>query len=194
MITMDKGGVIMHGKIFGWTVGILITAFLVVAGLFLYQIYQDVDNTANDSEQKKETAVETNARETASGNISKEELEDFKEQGLNPFGESIEQEELTDKHYQEYIHGMSHQKVRANEKWGFYKITKDRIEWLIEGLDKVDLTHEETYETILSKWQKGDFSTADDDHNAIWTLQGGTIGKATGILTPEEEQEYLNNN
>lgn len=183
------------GKIFGWIVGIVITAILVVTGLYIYQVFQDIDDNANNEGQEKEKSVEeSNPRETASGNISKEEMDDFKEQGLNPFGEETEQQDLTDKHFQEYIHGMSHQKVRANKKWGFYKITEERITWLMEGLEKIDVAHEEVYESILTKWEKGDFSTADDDHNAIWNLQGGTIGKATGILTPEEEQAYLNNN
>ena len=36
-----------------------------------------------------------------------------------------------------------------------------------------------------------DFSQVDQDHNTVWRLQGGTIGEATGILTPKEEQAYI---
>jgi hypothetical protein len=44
---------------------------------------------------------------------------------------------------------------------------------------------------ILNRWAEGDFSRADKDHNAIWNVQGGTIGEATGVMSPEEEQQYL---
>ncbi|WP_411675014.1 DUF6241 domain-containing protein [Cytobacillus kochii] len=44
---------------------------------------------------------------------------------------------------------------------------------------------------MLDKWSKGDFSNVDNDHNYFWSLQNGTIGKATGILSPEEEEAFI---
>lgn len=174
-------------KIFWSIAGLLIVATLVVAGWFWYSILQEPEGVA---EQETEE-VNEGTRKVAGGNLSEEEIAELEEKGLNPFGEAKEQEDLTDANYQEYIHGMSHQKVKASEKWGFYKITDKRIDWLIDGLKETDLTHKDIYAAILEKWNKGDFSTADDDHNAIWKLQGGTIGYATGVLNPEEEKEYL---
>ncbi|WP_408640759.1 DUF6241 domain-containing protein [Salipaludibacillus keqinensis] len=46
---------------------------------------------------------------------------------------------------------------------------------------------------MLERWEEGDFSQADDDHNAIWRLQGGTKGYAEGLLTEEEEKQYIEN-
>jgi hypothetical protein len=86
---------------------------------------------------------------------------------------------------------MSHQKVKAKQKWGFYQITPERIIWLLEGLDLVEVQYEKIYWEILEKWAQEDFSTADEDHNTIWQLQGGTIGEATGVLSPEEEKVYI---
>ncbi|SHG18724.1 DUF6241 domain-containing protein [Ornithinibacillus halophilus] len=137
---------------------------------------------------------EKQLEEEAKGKIEEEDLEKFETKGLNPFGQQKAMNEMTDRYYQDYIHGMSHQKVRASEKWGFYEIHPDRIQWLLDGLEEVDLNHEDIYREILEKWAASDFSTIDDDHNAIWDLQGGTIGKATGILSPEEEEAYINKN
>lgn len=110
---------------------------------------------------------------------------------LNPFGENIQAMELTDRDIQKYIHGMSHQKVIANEMWGYYEIRPGRITWLLEALNKsTELNQKDTYERILTKWNDGDFTSVDKDHNDIWNLQGGNIGKATGIKTAEEEEAY----
>nr|WP_238482656.1 DUF6241 domain-containing protein [Lederbergia galactosidilytica] len=86
---------------------------------------------------------------------------------------------------------MSHQKIIADEKWGFYEITPERIDWLLHGLKQTDFKSASLYKDILERWKEGDFSKVDKDHNAIWQLQGGTIGKATGILSPEEEETFL---
>ncbi|WP_102026587.1 DUF6241 domain-containing protein [Salirhabdus sp. Marseille-P4669] len=151
------------------------------------------------TEKKGVTEVESVAateqleseREQIKGTISDADIDHFLEQGLNPFGTKVAMEQLDDAHYQEYIHGMSHQKVRAEKKWGFYELHPRRVEWLLEGLEKVDLQHEQVYRNILEKWAQGDFSEVDRDHNAIWSIQGGTVGRATGILSTAEEQEYI---
>ncbi|GGN61023.1 DUF6241 domain-containing protein [Oceanobacillus indicireducens] len=119
--------------------------------------------------------------------------EDFitKENEQNPFGGLRTQKELTDDYYQDYIHKMSHQKIKADEKKGFYLITEERIDWLLEGLEVATVINKDVYHDILTRWKKGDFSQVDKDHNTIWEMQGGKVGKATGILMPEEEQRYI---
>ena len=91
------------------------------------------------------------------------------------------------------IHGMSHQKVRAADKWVFLPMTQERVERLIEvvELNKDKYEHDELYLQILNRWKNNDFSQADKDHNAIWKLQGGNVGRATGVLTFEEEKEFI---
>ncbi|WP_326977095.1 DUF6241 domain-containing protein [Bhargavaea cecembensis] len=44
---------------------------------------------------------------------------------------------------------------------------------------------------IIAKWERGDFSEADKDHNYIWDLQDGTLGKARGLLGKEEELKFI---
>jgi hypothetical protein len=128
------------------------------------------------------------------GTVNAEALEAYEEEGKNPFGGIISGVELTDKEYQKYIHGMAHQKVKADEKWTFFEIHPARISWLLEHVETNELEHENVYKNILSRWSKGDFSNAVHDHNAIWEMQRGTVGKATRVLSPEEESTYLKEN
>jgi hypothetical protein len=54
-----------------------------------------------------------------------------------------------------------------------------------------DFTNEANHRKILTRWSEGDFTQADNDHNAIWKLQKGNIGEATRPLTPEEELKFV---
>ncbi|MBO9128950.1 DUF6241 domain-containing protein [Bacillus sp. 165] len=99
----------------------------------------------------------------------------------------------TDKDIQVTLNKMSHQKVAAGEKWGFIAITSERVDSLIEMIEtrKNELQNENFYLEILKRWKKNDFSKAVNDHNIIWEMQNGNIGKATKLLNPEEEQQYI---
>lgn len=91
------------------------------------------------------------------------------------------------------IHGMSHQKVEAEDKWGFMPLTAERVHRLIKvvGINEVGYKSAGLYLDILNRWSNNDFSQVDNDHNAIWELQNGNIGEATGILSVEEEREFI---
>ncbi|WP_186575787.1 DUF6241 domain-containing protein [Aquibacillus kalidii] len=141
---------------------------------------EETEQISNESEQKMVTE------------LSKDKLKNGDNDELNPFGDKIGLSELNDAFYQDYLHKMSHQKVVASDKWGFYLITNERINWLLDGLSKTELDHEDLYNRILTRWSEGDFTIADQDHNAVWQLQGGNIGEATGVLTEEEEKAYIN--
>ena len=85
---------------------------------------------------------------------------------------------------QDAIHGMSHQKVHADDKWSFLPMTQERIERLTEvvGGNKSSYNDSKLYLEILNRWADNDFSRADKDHNAVWSLQGGNVGRAKGIV------------
>ena len=92
------------------------------------------------------------------------------------------------------IHEMSHQKVYAGEKWGTpLKMSKQNIDRLIAVVEhnKDNYGYADMYLSILKRWQKGDFSHAVQDHNAVWELQNGNVGKATRLLTPSEEKKFI---
>ncbi|MFZ7943918.1 DUF6241 domain-containing protein [Neobacillus sp. 19] len=91
------------------------------------------------------------------------------------------------------IHQMSHQKVKAAKKWGALPLTPNRVKRLIEVVsdNRAKYVHASVYLDILTRWSKGDFSQVDHDHNAVWKLQGGTVGAAKGIASVKEEQQFI---
>ena len=88
---------------------------------------------------------------------------------------------------------MSHQKIEADEKWGFLPLTTERVTRLMDVIEtnKNDYKNARLYMGILTRWSENDFSQIDLEHNQIWESQDGTIGRATGILSYEEELEYI---
>lgn len=92
------------------------------------------------------------------------------------------------------VHDMTHQKVKAEEKWGASKITKDKVLKLYDVVKNKQFSDENTKDMlleILEPWTQGDFSNAVTAHNQIWDYQEGSIGKATRLLTPVEEEDYI---
>ncbi|MFC6041085.1 DUF6241 domain-containing protein [Paenisporosarcina macmurdoensis] len=91
------------------------------------------------------------------------------------------------------IHAMSHQKIEADEKWGLLPLTTERVARLMDVIEtnKNDYKNARLYMGILTRWSENDFSQIDLEHNQIWESQGGTIGRATGILSYEEEVKYI---
>ncbi|GAA0466357.1 DUF6241 domain-containing protein [Alkalibacillus silvisoli] len=183
-------------SIYRWIIGSLLAillSFVVFFGVVIY-LDQTESNDVEAEEDEETLEVEQNVGR-------EEEIEDEVEgEGeapdveLNPFGDSVSQSELTYAQVRDYIHKMSHQKVEASVKRGFYLITDERIEWLIQGIERSqDELGEDAgvYLDILTRFKEGDFSRADEDHNTIWRMQNGEIGKATGVLSEEEEQAYI---
>lgn len=109
-----------------------------------------------------------------------------------PLGEMPEYETMSELELVDEVHGMTHQKVLADEKWGSVEITKDKVEKLYEVTNnKKDSEIRTMLLEILEPWKKGDFSNAVEDHNRIWNYKEGNIGEAKRLLTPVEEQEYI---
>ena len=80
------------------------------------------------------------------------------------------------------IHHMSHKVVRADEKWGEKDLSLENIRSLIEKANEISETVDTTEVLeILLRWERGDFSRADKDHNFVWSKLGGTVGIATGV-------------
>ncbi|WP_226657614.1 DUF6241 domain-containing protein [Guptibacillus hwajinpoensis] len=137
----------------------------------------------------KENARESMGEETGSS-VDPERYVDDGEESITSDGIPSENK------FQDYIHGMTHQKVIAEDKWGIYQISEERIDNMLEVLDKVEGTAEEYkyqdfYTEALIEWDNGNFNNAVDVHNHIWNLNGGTIGKAERLMTTEEEQAYI---
>ncbi|WP_040608720.1 DUF6241 domain-containing protein [Salinicoccus carnicancri] len=97
---------------------------------------------------------------------------------------------LSERIFSDRLHGMTHQKVYAEEKWGYAPITEESIDKMLEILEKSEYTHQEFYKKSLIAWKDGDFSNAVKVHNVIWNNKGGNVGKAERLLTPKEEMEF----
>ena len=100
----------------------------------------------------------------------------------------------TEREFQWIVHRMTHQKVVADIKDGSTEMTPERIDELLKTIDETDYVHEDVYIRILDEWNEGNFENAVEAHNEILSLQNGTIGVATQLLTPEEEQEFIEQN
>ncbi len=163
----------------------ILVAFIFVTGYTIFYM-------TGSEEGNVELIIEEEEELVGEAPISMSEEGVVKEKEDIPLDEKFPMD-MQERSMQNYIHWMSHQKVSAKRKWGAMLITEERIERLLEVAleNEQNYQHSYVYIDILSRWQEGDFSKADLDHNAIWELQGGTIGKATGLLTEEEELAYI---
>lgn len=90
------------------------------------------------------------------------------------------------------MHKMVHQKVKSSEKWGFVEMTKKEISNVKRDIENsTGFRYKMKLFSIINRWEKGDFSQTVEEHNFLWSLQGGDTGKATERLSPEEEKQYI---
>lgn len=92
------------------------------------------------------------------------------------------------------MHKMTHQKVLAREKWGAIEMTPENIKIVKEHVLANHFKSEKFFLEILSRWEAGDFTKVDKDHNDLWEAQDGNIGEAKGIMTEEQEQMFIEEN
>jgi len=89
---------------------------------------------------------------------------------------------------------MTHQKVVAADKWGAIPMTVENINDVYDHVESSSYDEKEDLLKILAKWKAGDFSEVDKDHNKVLKLQGGNVGHAHDILSPEDEKLFIDNN
>ncbi|WP_409304750.1 DUF6241 domain-containing protein [Peribacillus sp. SCS-155] len=168
-------------KILAWISGSIVLLAIVSAGLYFFFMASETDIEAKPTLAVKE---DTNPKGESFIQVIETEETDLAEE----FPMDMPEFDI-----QEAIHGMTHQKIIAEDKWGFIPLTEQRVQRLAAVVEKNIAKYEnaELYQNILNKWAKYDFLTVDEDHNSIWELQGGTIGEATGILSAEEEKKFI---
>lgn len=178
-------------------------AFVIGAAISFFLI----NNTTNaEQEDKLAGQAAEQAAEPKKSQVEQTEEEPEQESDLEPeqnsdrtkkIDEDVEKTfplDMSQSEIETAIHKMSHQKVKAQKKWGALQITDERVERLIEVVEANNYNNSSIYLSILNRWAEGDFSKVDHDHNEIWSLQGGTVGRATGILSEEEERQYIESN
>ncbi|MFB3161444.1 DUF6241 domain-containing protein [Neobacillus sp. 179-J 1A1 HS] len=88
----------------------------------------------------------------------------------------------------EILHIMTHQKVRSEEKWGFVHITEVNLLAVREVLQENPAFNQNIdMLAIVTDWLNNDFGNIVAEHNSIWKMKNGSVGKAYGILSPSEE-------
>ena len=158
---------------------VLSIAVLGIVGTIIYGMYgQEVPIIKKDG-----TITETTTEDGG-------KIIEVKEVRVQPVEEEFPMN-MPDFQVGQVIHQMSHQKIEAEEKWGFLPLTAERVNRLIEVVENGDYQNKDRYLSILNRWSKNDFTQVDEDHNTFWNLQGGNVGKATGILSYEEEKEFI---
>lgn len=158
---------------------LLILTFLSVVGIILYAIYGQEAPII-----KKDGTITEKTTEDGGKIIEVKEVRDMPVEEEFPM-------DMPDFQVGQVIHQMSHQKIEAEEKWGFLPLTAERVARLKEVVENGDYKNKSRYLSILNRWVENDFTQIDKDHNTIWTMQGGTVGKATGILSYEEEKQFI---
>lgn len=171
---------------FRWSMVGLITAAAVIS--VVMTIYQN----AKSYEERRE------ARSTPVEILNKDDEEAEMEEQTAAIGGVQESTGLSPTSTQdeviEVMHHMTHQKVISEDKWGSVEMNSENINEVYEIVKDSDFSLKRHLLRIVSGWKEGSFENVDQDHNFFWEYQGGTVGKATGVLNSDEEAEFIDNN
>ncbi|OZI11810.1 hypothetical protein CEW92_09785 [Bacillaceae bacterium SAS-127] len=174
---MKKGAAIMEPATKNSKkIGIILLFFILLITLIIYGSMQLII-FFNDREQVTKDGV--NLQQTK--NIQEEKPSEVT-------ADSTEDEVLN------VMNKMTHQFVIADDKWGAIEMTPERIDQLIEIVSANNYPNKEKMLGILENWRKGNFKKVDEDHNVIWSIQDGNIGKAKGIMSEKEQEAFKKNN
>ena len=89
------------------------------------------------------------------------------------------------------MHLMTHQKVESSEKLGAALMTEGSIDEVYGIVKDSDFVDKDQLTAMITRWKNSDFSQIVSDHNYLWQLEGGEIGKATRIYSSAEEQQFI---
>ncbi|WP_422123867.1 DUF6241 domain-containing protein [Planococcus sp. X10-3] len=161
------------------TISILVIAAIAGAGYWFIQDFSsnDAEEISAIAEQIEERKGSGTAAEASSTESTKDDSDaDMKEGKL-----------------QTYLHQMTHQKIVAAKKIGAVEMTDKNIGNMLKIVreNREYYEHGDFYEETLMAWEEGDFSNAVSVHNTIWNWHGGTVGRATGLMSAEQEQEFV---
>ncbi len=179
----------------------ILTFVLIVIGLvmaFGFGTYKILGNVKHYEEKSSASDSRSVAAPEANGDSPYEtEKEEYEEQTKNIGGQIFElnlTDSTTEGEIIEIMHKMTHQKVKAEDKWGAIPMSKNTVSQVLEFLKKSQFASKDDLIEIAEKWKNGNFQTVDHDHNYFWNWQGGTVGRAYGVMSTAEEEEFIKNN
>ncbi|MGG2065864.1 DUF6241 domain-containing protein [Bacillus sp. S14(2024)] len=177
-------------KILKWTSITLVLSATVTFGIVSYVNNLDAKPKQASSKPKEEKVEKVEAKPVSQSSNQSQEYQ----MAPNKSAKEQNYQYATDTDIESRFHEMTHQKVIADERWGYIPMTPENIEAVIKLVEsnKDQLHHYDFYIQVLNKWKSGDFSNCVDVHNQVWEWQGGQLGKATRLATAQEEQDYIN--
>ncbi|MFY4776246.1 DUF6241 domain-containing protein [Metabacillus sp. RGM 3146] len=153
------------------------------AGILAAGVYIASMNFPQPAVKTEASAAKSAPQENKSNHSSKISADNL---GIDPNSSEIQVVEV--------MHKMTHQKVKADPKWGAIVMKKDTISKIYEILKNSEFKDKKNLLAIAERWKSGNFQNVVEDHNYFWKLQGGTVGKAYGKLDHLEEQTFCLNN
>lgn len=175
----------------------LVLGIIVVIGGIVFVSFPHIENARTNlvEESAKHQSKNSGSADSSESveSIEPEPEEEPKE--VRKFAHAVRDDSIPYKPGEESfiqdVHEMTHQKVEAKDKWGALEAKEENINALLAILDETDFAEEEYFRNVLTTWKAGDFSSAVEIHNKIWNDQDGYNGMAERLLTPEEEQEFV---
>lgn len=160
-------------KILIWLIVIVI---VLGAGLFGYNYYMNY-KTGKFEAKKNQKEIE-GIVDDINKDKDKEESADKPEEEKLKSPEYYPEEKVYD-----IMHRMANTKIIAeNDKiWGELPIDSDSLGDIRDLVSEIDYPDRNYLLEVINRWEDGDFSQADEEHNYFWTKLGGTIGKAIGV-------------
>lgn len=163
-------------KILIWLIVIVI---VLGVGLFGYNYYMNYKTGKFEAKknQKEIEGIVDDINKDKDKDKDKEELVDKHEEELKS-PEYYPEEKVYD-----IMHRMANTKIIAeNDKiWGELPIDSDSLGDIRDLVSEIDYPDRNYLLEVINRWEDGDFSQADEEHNYFWTKLGGTIGKAIGV-------------
>ncbi|PRS26900.1 hypothetical protein C6W19_24195 [Bacillus sp. RJGP41] len=174
---------------FRWSMfGLIVAAAAISVIITINQNDKNYEETQEDTSPVLETTEEevdfetTDEEYTEEPAIENEEV--LYELGLGP---ASKREDVM-----KTMHSMTHQKVVSEEKWYNLEMNSENINALYNFIDDSEIIdYKSELLRIVGKWKEGNFDDIVEEHNYLWGEQNGNVGKATGVLTPEEEAQFV---
>ncbi|PAL05751.1 DUF6241 domain-containing protein [Peribacillus simplex] len=157
---------------------------LIVAAAAISVIITINQNAKNYEETQEDTSPVEATDEEYTEEPALENEEVLYELGLGP---ASKREDVM-----KTMHSMTHQKVVSKEKWYNLEMNSENINALYNFIDDSEIIdYKSELLRIVGKWKEGNFDDIVEEHNYLWGEQNGNVGKATGVLTPEEEAQFV---
>ncbi|WP_042462701.1 DUF6241 domain-containing protein [Neobacillus dielmonensis] len=173
---------------------LMITAIvLAVLASGSFGVYKIMDNASGYEEKQEAIQADTTTVDDAAKRQEEIEKQQTAKIGGIQYDIGIDQSS-SQKAVIEVMHKMTHQKVKAEDKWGAIPMIPDTINKVYEIVNNSQFELKEDLLGILDKWKNGNFASVDTDHNYFWRYQDGTVGKAYGIMSKSEEKTFVINN